>query len=352
MPEFRGPAAVLRPVRALVALFVLLMPVIFPAPASARVVVLGFDGADARLVERWMNEGKLPNLDRLRREGTWSPLGTTTPPQTPVSWTSFATGINPGRHGIFDFLSRDVATYQPGYAMFDIRDVKVGAGKANGPLAGGLAGLLAAAIAWPLLKRARGRLLIVVLAAAILGGAAGMAVARLVPVHRPVVTRKTVGTPFWEVAANAGKKCRIIRVPAMFPPDPVKGGEIHAGLGVPDIRGTNGNYTYYTTETMSLGGANTEKGGRIENVAFLDGHTTTTLYGPRNRLFDDPPDITLPLELKLRREAGDRGVDITVGGKTMRLPEGAWSDWVELEFAFNPLIRAHGLARFYLQSVE
>jgi predicted AlkP superfamily phosphohydrolase/phosphomutase len=352
MPEFRGPAAAPRPVRALLVLLVLLVGSLSPASAPARVVVLGFDGADARLVQQWMDEGKLPNLDRMRREGTWAPLGTTTPPQTPVSWTSFATGINPGRHGIFDFLSRDVATYQPGYAMFDIRDQPVGAGKANGPIAGGLVGLLAAAVAWPLLRRSRARLAIVVLAAALTGGAAGLAVARLVPAHRPVVTRKTVGTPFWEVAANAGKKCRIVRVPAMFPPDPVKGGEIHAGLGVPDIRGTNGNYTYYTTETMSLGGANTEKGGRIENVAFLDGHTTTTVYGPRNRLFDEPPDITLPLELKLRRNPGDRGVDITVGGRTITLAEKAWSDWVELEFAFNPLIKAHGLARFYLQSVE
>ena len=343
-----GPFAFFRPPFLLVILLCLLAS----QEARARVIVLGFDGADARLTERWMNDGRLPNMDRLRREGTYSPLATTTPPQTPVSWTSFATGINPGRHGIFDFLSRNVATYQPGYAMFDIGEARVGLGKANAPVAGVFIGLVLAALAWPLLRRTSRRLPIALFLALGTGILAGVAVARYVPIHRPQVTRKTVGTPFWEVAANAGKRCRVIRVPAMFPPDPVKGGEIHAGLGVPDIRGTNGNYTYYTTEPMSLGGANTEKGGRIESVAFLDGQTTTLIYGPRNKLFDSPPDITLPLGLTIRRGEGDRGVDIEVGGKTIRLAEGAWSDWVRLEFAFNPMIKAHGLARFHLKSVE
>jgi len=103
---------------------------------------------------------------------------------------------------------------------------------------------------------------------------------------------------------------------------------------------------------MSLGGGNTEKGGRIESVAFLDGQTTTLIYGPRNKLFESPPDITMPLDLTIRRQEGDRGVDIRVSGQTIRLAEGAWSDWVRLEFAFNPLIKAHGLARFHLNSVE
>jgi len=330
----------------------ILAGVVLAGPAPARVVVLGFDGADARLTEQWMNEGHLPNLDRLRQEGTWSALGTTTPPQTPVSWTSFSTGINPGRHGIFDFLSRNVTNYQPGYAMFDIGEQKIGLGKANAPAAGLAVGLVVALLTWPLLRRARRRLPLVLVTALLVGSLAGSAVARFIPSQRPLVTRKTVGTPFWEVAANAGKKCRIIRVPAMFPPNPVKGGEIHAGLGVPDIRGTNGNYTYYTTETRGLGGANTEKGGRIESVAFLDGQTTTLIYGPRNKLFDSPPDITLPLTLTIRKGEGNRGVDIDIDGQTIQLAEGAWSDWVRMEFAFNPLIKAHGIARFFLNSVE
>ena len=49
----------------------------------SKVVVLGFDGADAAMVRNWMDEGKLPNLDRLRKQGTFSDLIPTNPPQTP-----------------------------------------------------------------------------------------------------------------------------------------------------------------------------------------------------------------------------------------------------------------------------
>src|ERR1044072_5449453 len=83
------------------------------AKDQPKTVILGFDGADAKLTEQWMNEGKLPNLAKLRAEGTFSPLRSTIPSQTPVSWSTFATGLNPGRHGIFDFLTRDVSNYKP-----------------------------------------------------------------------------------------------------------------------------------------------------------------------------------------------------------------------------------------------
>src|SRR5437870_13833689 len=94
------------------------------APLTARadqqkVIVLGFDGVDARYTEQWMNEGKLPNLARLRAEGTFRPLRPTLPAQTPVSWSTFSTGIDPGRTGIFDFLRRDPNTYLPFFAAFD-----------------------------------------------------------------------------------------------------------------------------------------------------------------------------------------------------------------------------------------
>src|SRR5262245_23932799 len=87
------------------------------ADATGRVIVLGFDGADARLVEKWMDEGRLPNLDRLRKEGSYTPLLPTNPAQTPVSWSSFATGINPGRTQIFDFLKRIPNSYVPTFAL-------------------------------------------------------------------------------------------------------------------------------------------------------------------------------------------------------------------------------------------
>src|SRR4029077_19087602 len=89
------------------------------AGAQQKVIVLGFDGVGAGYTERWMNEGKLPNLARLRQSGTFRPLRPTIPAQTPVSWSTFSTGIDPGRTGIFDFLRRDPKTYLPLFAAFD-----------------------------------------------------------------------------------------------------------------------------------------------------------------------------------------------------------------------------------------
>src|SRR5947207_14663305 len=90
--------------------------------AEQKVIVLGFDGVDARYTEKWLNEGKLPNLAELRAQGTFRPLMPTTPAQTPVSWSTFSTGIDPGRTGIFDFLRRDPKNYLPVFAAFDDTD--------------------------------------------------------------------------------------------------------------------------------------------------------------------------------------------------------------------------------------
>src|SRR5215210_952287 len=104
------------PVRFLL-VFAFLLPAV--AEAKERVIVVGFDGVDAGRTEQWMNEGKLPNLAKLRAQGTFRPLRPTVPAQTPVSWSTFSTGIDPGRTGIFDFLRRDPKTYLPFFAAFD-----------------------------------------------------------------------------------------------------------------------------------------------------------------------------------------------------------------------------------------
>src|SRR3954469_2159226 len=101
------------------------------ALAKEKVIVLGFDGVDARYTEQWMNEGKLPNLAKLRAQGTFRPLRPTIPAQTPVSWSTFSTGIDPGRTGIFDFLRRDPKTYLPVFAAFDETKEKFLFGKNN-----------------------------------------------------------------------------------------------------------------------------------------------------------------------------------------------------------------------------
>ncbi|MGH9539409.1 MAG: alkaline phosphatase family protein, partial [Terriglobales bacterium] len=78
-----------------------------------RVVIVGFDGMDPELANRFMAEGRLPNLAGLRDQGTFRPLRTTFPAISPVAWSTFQTGVNPGKHNIYDFLARDLRNYLP-----------------------------------------------------------------------------------------------------------------------------------------------------------------------------------------------------------------------------------------------
>ncbi|MGH8605441.1 MAG: alkaline phosphatase family protein, partial [Gammaproteobacteria bacterium] len=96
----------------------------------SRLVVLGLDGFDPALAERWMAEGQLPNLKKLAQSGGFSRLQTTYPAISPVAWSSFMTGVDPARHNIFDFLNRDLRTYKPRLSSSEVssstRTVRVG----------------------------------------------------------------------------------------------------------------------------------------------------------------------------------------------------------------------------------
>src|SRR3954453_13235555 len=147
----------------LIRILALAMAVIpMAALAKEKVIVLGFDGVDARYTEQWMNEGKLPNLAKLRAQGTFRPLRPTVPAQTPVSWSTFSTGIDPGSTGIFDFLRRDPKTYLPFFAAFDETKEPFLLGEKT-PYAAGAAVLIVIAIVAFFFRRAA-RIVVAVLA--------------------------------------------------------------------------------------------------------------------------------------------------------------------------------------------
>jgi predicted AlkP superfamily phosphohydrolase/phosphomutase len=79
---------------------------------TRRVVVVGLDGATFDLIEPWAAEGHLPNLARIMREGSHARLRSTFPPMTAPAWTSFATGVNPGKHGLYDWIAREPGSYR------------------------------------------------------------------------------------------------------------------------------------------------------------------------------------------------------------------------------------------------
>lgn len=83
-----------------------------PIKSSPKVIIIGLDGADYFLTKRWMAEGKLPNLAKIAEEGVFGPLKSTTPPMTSPAWPSFMTGKNPGKHGVFDFVSLEKGKHE------------------------------------------------------------------------------------------------------------------------------------------------------------------------------------------------------------------------------------------------
>jgi hypothetical protein len=98
------------------------------SPQGEKLIILGFDGVDPGWMNKWMDEGKLPNLQRLKQIGGYSVLESTIPPQSPVAWSSFATGTNPGGHGIYDFVKRHTDTYLPDVAVMDLKRPELVAG--------------------------------------------------------------------------------------------------------------------------------------------------------------------------------------------------------------------------------
>lgn len=338
------------------ALAALLVPAAAPARAAEpKVIVLGFDGADAGLAEQWMNEGKLPNLAKLRDQGTFSPLQSTIPSQTPVSWSTFSTGLNPGRHGIFDFLKRDVATYTPSFAAFDEKSEPFLWGEKTPMIVAAIAALVLALLFLGILKLFRLRTSIAAAVAVVIaiggGVAAHAAAAKLLPKSRPVAFNRQQGETFWTTLGKAGKRVRVIRIPVTFPPKPFEHGELLSGLGVPDLSGRIGKPFYFTSELFF----SPKAGGdfSIEVVELDDNRGTlhTEIKGPENKLFPDQSDyITIPMTLQVAEDRSKLGIDVS--GQKLDIRPGAWSDWVHFTFPFNSVIKLHGIGRFRLISLE
>jgi predicted AlkP superfamily phosphohydrolase/phosphomutase len=179
-----------------------------------KAIFLGFDGLDPVIAEKLMAEGRLPNFARLRDEGSYRRLRTTFPALSPVAWSTFATGVNPAKHNIFDFLNRDLRTYAP-----ELSSAKV----------------------WP----ARQMRL--------------PAVFRRIWSHphkiwsRPHVEMRRKSEPFWKILGRHAIRSTILRVPVTFPPEAFNGRELSA-MCTPDLLGTQGTYSRFTAAEGSLAG--------------------------------------------------------------------------------------------------
>jgi hypothetical protein len=195
-----------------------------------RCIVLGFDGVDPKLATKYMDAGKLPNLSKLKDLGTFKPLATTTPSISPVAWSSFQTGANPGKHNIFDFLTRDKVSYMPKLSSVDIR----GASK--------------------VLKLGKYR----------------------IPLGKSDIRLLRKGKPFWKTLGEHGVFSSILRVPITFPAEKFNGVQLSA-MCVPDLKGTQGTFSYYTTVSAE---DSEHTGGEQFHVTNDSGMIYAKLTGP------------------------------------------------------------------------
>jgi predicted AlkP superfamily phosphohydrolase/phosphomutase len=269
--------------------------------AGTRMIILGLDGMDPRIVRRMMAEGKLPNFQRLAREGHFGPLGTSTPPQSPVAWANFITGMDSGGHGIFDFIHRNPATYLPYLSTSRTEGAQrsIRLGDFVIPLSGG----------------------------------------------RVENLRK--GSAFWEILEDHEIPATILRMPSNFPPKSTRQRTL-SGMGTPDILGTYGIFTYFTDRPLEMD--EDIGGGRIVEVSLRGNTVRAALIGPKNTYRRAKPDSRL--DFTVYRDPEYPVAKIVVDGKEILLKQGEWSPWVRVSFPMIPTVSARGMCQFYLKEVH
>ncbi len=292
------------------AAILLALPKAAPRPAASqsrapfpRVVVLGIDGLDPEIlreaIERFPE--RMQNFARLAAQNGIHALATSTPPQSPVAWASFITGLGPGGHGIFDFIHRDPVTRRPAPGTTRIEE--------QDPI-----GLWAG---WQLPRGGGGE-------------------------------SNRSGEAFWTLLAEHGVPADIWRMPANFPVEPAKGVSF-SGMMTPALDSAYGECTLYTTDPPADAGLS---GARIVALSEYDGRIDARLSGPPNAFRKGDPETGVPLVIHVDREAG--AVALDVAGTVLVLRAGEWSDFVRVSFSLLPLSAydISGVVRFYLRRIE
>jgi predicted AlkP superfamily phosphohydrolase/phosphomutase len=261
-------------------------------PLVRRLIVVGLDGQDPNLTDRFMRDGKLPNFSRLAAMGCYRRLRTTFPAVSPVAWSTFSTGVQPARHNIFDFLDRDRRTYLPVLSSTQIsRGDRV-------------------------LKIGRFR----------------------VPLQRPAMRLLRKSRSFWSILGEHHIWSTVLRVPITFPPEKFYGAELSA-MCVPDLLGTQGTFTLFTTR---LAGDRFKEGGTRVQLRPKGNAFEARLEGPPNSLVVGEPSLSVPLSIHADGEGRAR---VTLNGHVVTLEVGRLSDWIALSFPAAPFVSVHGICR-------
>ncbi|MGD9344829.1 MAG: alkaline phosphatase family protein [Candidatus Aminicenantes bacterium] len=264
-----------------------------------QLVIVGLDGMEPTLVEKYMQEGKLPNLSSLKKEGSYARLQTTTPAISPVAWSSFMTGSHPGKHNIFDFLSRDPKTYLP-----DLSSARIGNPKRFLPIG-----------------------------------------KYKIPLSKPEIKGMRKSIPFWKILGDSGIFSSILRIPITFPPEKFRG-HLLSGMCAPDLKGSQGTFTLYTSET---GKVDKHEGGMIIPVTIEGDTVKTYISGPENSLLKKEVEMHLPMTIHCNKEKKE--VHIEVSGQKIHLEVNTFSDWVKIAFRPGLGMKVRAICRFYISEI-
>lgn len=271
--------------------------------SATRVVVLGLDGLDPGMTLRLMQQGRLPHFQKLAERGVFRPLATANPSISPVAWSTFSTGVDASRHAIYDFLTRDPCTYGPILSSTEIRAARRVANIGR----------------------------------------------YVVPLEKPRIKLLQKSQAFWKLLGDRHIFSIVQRVPITFPPVPFRG-LLLSGMCVPDLRGSQGTFSFYSTRQDEAGHP-VRTGGEQTVLRRQGDRIRTRIVGPENGLLRSGGRMTLPMTLTVA--ADRRGVRVEIdGSEPFDLPLGSYSPWVRLVFRPGLRVKVHGIARFYLSSVE
>ncbi len=276
----------------------------YKSALTKRVVILGLDGMDPGLTTKFIREGRMPNFAALAERGVFRPLDTSMPSMSPVAWSTFATGTDASHHCIYDFLTRDPCTYGPMLSSTDIGSAK------------------------RVLNIGR----------------------YMIPLGKPRMRLLQKSQHFWKLLGEKHIFSIIQRVPITFPPVPFKNGLLLSGMCVPDLRGSQGTFSFFSTETAE-GGEAKFIGGEQTVLRRKGNVIRSRLVGPDNSMLASGGRMTIPFTLTIAGDGNSARMEIT-GADPFTLEVGKYSEWVELTFKAGLGVKVSGIAKFYLISTS
>jgi predicted AlkP superfamily phosphohydrolase/phosphomutase len=262
-----------------------------------RVVIVGLDGQDPELTEQWMKEGLLPNFSRLRAQGAFARLGTTLPAESPVAWSSFQTGCNPGKHRIYDFLVPNRKSLMPELSSANVaapaRTLKLGS--------------------------------------------------YLIPLGKPIIAAGRKSQSFWSILGKFGVFSAVLRVPITFPPEKFHGVLLSA-MNIPDVKGSQGTYFYFTSnpeERRSL------ISGQQCPLDLTTEGAKGELPGPENTLRKGGGELRIPFTITPAKD-GTGAATLRLPDETLVVRKGEFTPWVTLSYKAAVGFTVKGICRFLL----